>query len=94
MGTPVSDNRRIIGRMPKKNVYLETSFISYLTSRPSRDIVIAGHQAITHNMSYLLTWNCKHIANANRRQVIEQISLDYGYSPPIICTPEELTGEH
>ena len=30
------------------SVYLETSVISYLTARPSRDIVIAGHQQITH----------------------------------------------
>jgi hypothetical protein len=31
----------------KEKVYIETSVISYLTSRPSRDIVIAGHQQIT-----------------------------------------------
>ncbi|MBW4611947.1 MAG: hypothetical protein KME21_01405 [Desmonostoc vinosum HA7617-LM4] len=31
----------------KEKVYVETSVISYLTSRPSRDIVIAGHQQIT-----------------------------------------------
>ena len=34
--------------MSKKSVYLETSFISYLTARPSRDIITAGRQAITH----------------------------------------------
>lgn len=31
----------------KPSVYLETSIISYLTARPSRDIVIAAHQTIT-----------------------------------------------
>jgi hypothetical protein len=31
----------------KPRVYLETSFISYLTSRPSRDIVVAAHQQVT-----------------------------------------------
>ena len=31
-----------------KSVYLESSVISYLTSRPSRDLVIAGHQASTN----------------------------------------------
>src|SRR5262245_15915785 len=33
--------------MPQR-VYIETSFVSYLTARPSRDVVIAGHQQITH----------------------------------------------
>ena len=33
--------------MTQKSVYLETSFISYLTSQPSCDLITAGHQAIT-----------------------------------------------
>jgi predicted nucleic acid-binding protein len=32
-----------------QSVYLETSFISYLTSRPSRTIIGAAHQEITRN---------------------------------------------
>lgn len=28
-------------------VYIETSIISYLTGRLSRDVVVAGHQAVT-----------------------------------------------
>jgi hypothetical protein len=31
----------------KSRVYLETTIPSYLTSRPSRDLIIAGHQALT-----------------------------------------------
>ncbi len=30
-------------------VYLETTVISYLASRPSRDLVLASHQQITHD---------------------------------------------
>ena len=30
-----------------RSVYIESSVISYLTARPSRDLVIAGHQAVT-----------------------------------------------
>lgn len=31
----------------KPKAYIETTFISYLTSRPSRDIIVAAHQQIT-----------------------------------------------
>jgi predicted nucleic acid-binding protein len=31
-----------------QRVYIETTFVSYLTARPSRDLVIAAHQQITH----------------------------------------------
>ena len=32
--------------MPER-VYIETTFVSYLTAWPSRDVVIAGHQQVT-----------------------------------------------
>lgn len=35
--------------MVKPKVYVETSVISYLTSRPSRDLVVAGHQQVTQD---------------------------------------------
>ncbi len=150
------------------SVYVETSVISYLSAKPSRDIVIAAHQQVTrrwwrnrssyrlfvsqfvrdeaaggdptararrlrvlrgipalavsdeatrvagelvrrgalpkkatvdafhigiaaaHQIEYLLTWNCKHIANATMRGTIETICRSASLTPPIICTPEEL----
>lgn len=33
----------------KPSVYIETSFVSYLTSRPSRDVVAAGRQQSSHD---------------------------------------------
>ena len=34
--------------MPPR-VYLETTILSYLTSLPSRDVIVVAHQAITHD---------------------------------------------
>lgn len=48
--------------------------------------------ATVHGMDYLLTWNCKHIANAEMRSAVESICRAKGYEPPVICTPEELMG--
>jgi hypothetical protein len=28
-------------------VYIESTVVSYLTSKPSRDVLVAGHQAVT-----------------------------------------------
>ncbi len=50
--------------------------------------------ACVNGIHYLLTWNCKHIANAERFEAIEAVCIESGYRPPIISTPEELTGEH
>lgn len=156
--------------MPAR-VYIETSIVSYLTARPSRDLIVAGHQQLTHEwwqtqrsrfqlyasqlvireagagdpqvaaarlrildelplleirpeavalsrrllergplpqkaaadalhiavsatngVEYLLTWNCKHIANAEMRPLIERICRSHGFEPPVLCTPEQLMG--
>lgn len=155
----------------KAVVYLESSFISYLTSRPSRDVVIAGRQAIsmdwwecekerfelristlveeeigrgdavaasqrlamvadipslsvtdqavvltkrlieekaipagseddalhialaaTQGVNYLLTWNFRHINNAETRAAIHQVVESFGYTCPQLCSPDELKG--
>jgi predicted nucleic acid-binding protein len=49
--------------------------------------------AAVNGMNFLLTWNCAHMANAERRQAIEDTCRENGYEPPRICTPEELMGE-
>jgi len=45
----LSDRHELLGRLKtmKATVYLETSIIGYLTSRPSRDLVTAANQQIT-----------------------------------------------
>jgi predicted nucleic acid-binding protein len=34
----------------KKRIYIETTVISYYVARPSRDLLIAGHQEATHEL--------------------------------------------
>ena len=34
----------------KKRIYVETTVVSYLTAKPSRDIIIAGHQEATREL--------------------------------------------
>jgi hypothetical protein len=62
---------------------------------PARAIVDAFHIAIAavHGMDYLLSWNCKHIANATMRSRIESTCRSHGFEPPTICTPLELVTE-
>jgi predicted nucleic acid-binding protein len=158
--------------MSRPRIYIETTVVSYLTARPSRDLIVAAHQQVTsmwwsrfrdefdcyvselviqeasagdteaaahrletirgipslglsedvlhlaedlvaqgaiprgaaedalhvavaamNGMDYLVTWNCRHIANARMRIEIAEVCLAAGCEAPVICTPEELTEE-
>lgn len=46
--------------------------------------------ATRHGLEYLVTWNCRHIASARVRQVVQTINERHGLATPLICTPEEL----
>ncbi len=61
---------------------------------PAKADVDAIHiaAATVHGMDYLLTWNCKHIANAQIQRKLAEISFDLGYELPILCIPYELLG--
>ena len=157
--------------MNKKKVYIETSIVSYLTARPSSDLLAAAWQKVTvdwwdtqrhrfdlfasdivieeagkggsdaaerrleaisgmplpaiteevvsfsetliekgavprkaigdslhiavaavHGVDYLLTWNYRHIDNAEAKPIIRKICLENNYGYPEICTPQELMG--
>ena len=62
---------------------------------PRESAADALHIAIAavNGVDFLLTWNCKHIANAAHRQKIEALVEAAGYICPVICTPEELMEE-
>lgn len=59
---------------------------------PTKAAVDAVHISIAtvHKMDYLLTWNCKHIANGHVRKMAGRFFREAGYEPAVICTPEEL----
>ena len=46
--------------------------------------------AATKGVPYLLTWNCRHLANAVMRPVIEKVCSAREFKAPIIWTSEEL----
>ena len=51
----------------------------------------AAHVAIAtvHGMDYLLTWNCRHIVNAEIMRRLAKIAEGAGYSLPVLCTPNK-----
>ncbi|MBM4127214.1 MAG: type II toxin-antitoxin system VapC family toxin [Nitrospira sp.] len=48
--------------------------------------------ATVHGMDFLLTWNFRHINNAEAKARIGAAIEAFGYECPIICSPEELGG--
>ena len=111
--------------MDQRTVYVETSIISYLTARPSSDLIAAAWQKATndaalvlskallaqsavpqnalddalhiavsavHGVDYLLTWNYRHIDNAETKPLIRRVCAAEGHACPEICTPQELMG--
>ena len=61
---------------------------------PKKAYPDAAHVAVAtvHKIDYLLTWNCKHLANAQIMRKIGSVCQRLGHRMPIICTPEELMG--
>jgi len=153
------------------SVYIETSIVSYLTARPSQNLLVAAWQGITvewwdyhrlgfqlctsglvleeagrgdpeaaarriaclegmpllaatdevmelagkllapgplplaaaedafhialsavHTVDYFLTWNFRHIDNAQTKPHVREQCMRNGYACPEICTPQELIG--
>jgi len=45
-----------------------------------------------HSCHFLLTWNCQHLANANKFDHIRFVNSELGLFCPILTTPVELLG--
>ena len=63
---------------------------------PEKAIDDALHIALSavHRIDYLMTWNFKHIDNAEMKPSIRELCILHGYHYPEICTPQELMGEN
>jgi hypothetical protein len=74
--------------------YIESTIPMILASGllPSTADRDAAHIALAsvHEMDILLTWNCRHIANAAIQHRLRNLVEAADLTLPVICTPEEL----
>jgi hypothetical protein len=91
-----AERMALIEGLPFLEVDEEARFLARsLTARgpiPPKAARDALHVAVAavHEVDFLLTWNCRHLANAEMADRVEYIVLRHGYKPARICTPEEL----
>jgi len=60
--------------------------------REAADDAVHIALAVVHRIDYLLTWNCRHIDNAQIKPVVRRLCEKMEHHFPEICTPEELMG--
>ncbi len=55
----------------------------------------AYHLAIAsyYGMHFVLTWNCRHLANANKVRHLQLVNTELGLAAPIVTTPDLLLTE-
>ncbi len=63
-----------------------------LPPKAARDAIHIAVASV-HSIDILLTWNCRHIANAVIMKELRAVVAEAGYEIPILCTPEELIGD-
>jgi predicted nucleic acid-binding protein len=80
----------------KPRLYIETSVISYYTSRPSRDLIAAGHQQITQQWWFhQLSWYEPYISEVVHEEISRgdaaavelRLSVVQGFAR-LVVTPE------
>ncbi len=71
------------------NLFFTKALLPEIARNDALHIAIATH----YKMDFLLTWNCRHLANAHFIRKLQKISLEEGLEIPTICTPQEVTNE-
>jgi hypothetical protein len=90
--------REVLAGLPLLEQGEEVEAVSRMLIRqvplPERATADAIHiaTAAVHGIDYLLTWNCRHIANVALRDRIEAVCRNAGLHPPALCTPQVLPG--
>jgi hypothetical protein len=95
-GDPIAAQKRIdiISALPRLEIFDDvdrlTALILKKTGLPVSSKADAEHVAIaaTHNIDFLATWNCKHLANPSITPKVARACERAGFSSPEICTPE------
>ncbi|HEX5872615.1 MAG TPA: hypothetical protein VFY65_19430 [Longimicrobium sp.] len=61
---------------------------------PARPIEDAQHLALASHdgCDFIVTWDCKHLANPNKARHLERINTRLGLHVPAIVTPRDLLG--
>jgi hypothetical protein len=65
---------------------LESGLLPVTADRDATHIALAS----AYEMDLLLSWNCRHIANAAIQARLRKLVEAAGFTLPVICTPEEL----
>jgi predicted nucleic acid-binding protein len=78
----------------EQSISLAEILVSELAIPPAarRDAIHVA-VAAANGIDYLLTWNCRHLANLHQRARIERVCREHGFEPPLIGTPYELQEE-
>lgn len=70
-------------------IYLENYMMPQVLKGDAIHLAYASY----YKMDFLLTWNCNHLANANKKQHIRLVNTRLNLSVPEITTPLELVTE-
>ena len=83
-------NRVTVRVFPITSELPRTFKCGFTTPLKAADDALHIAVAAMNGIPFLLTWNCRHLANATMRPMIESVCMGRGLRAPIICTPEEL----
>ena len=93
------DSLQLIERLPLVPIEPEVTEIvqTYVARKvmPDNPVGDALHLALAsfHRCDFLLTWNCRHLANANKFEHIRRVNVLLGLFVPALVTPLELLGD-